>query len=89
MSSNKFIITYSSGLGSHVEVCDAQSIEEFANRHFGSVDYKEHGITVEMEPLETPAADAFNGIPVPNATSPLEGDDQPQPDQEDDEADDQ
>lgn len=43
-----FKVNYPNGKDSYVETCDAQTIEEFANRHFGSVDYAEHGITVEI-----------------------------------------
>ena len=74
-TSNKFTITYPSGLGQHVEVCDAQSVKEFANRHFGSVDYADQGVTVEMEPYEPEAA--------AEATPVMEQDDPPSVDAED------
>lgn len=92
-TSSRFKITYPSGLGHHVEVCDAQTIEEFANRHFGSVDYKEQGVKVEMEPYvaeadEPEAAEEVQGIPsaVKSSVSPdqQDQDDDDQTDEEDD-----
>lgn len=45
---NIFKVTYPSGKGSYFEPCDAETIEEFCNRHFGSVDPAEHDITIEI-----------------------------------------
>lgn len=49
-----FKVTYPSK-ETYVETCDAETVEEFCNRHFGSVDYEEHGITVEI--VEEPEAE--------------------------------
>lgn len=46
----QFVITYPSGLIDREIVDDVDSVEGFVNRKFGSVDPKEHGIKVEMEP---------------------------------------
>lgn len=43
-----FKVTYPNGKGSYVETCDAENIDDFCNRHFGSVDYEANGITVEI-----------------------------------------
>lgn len=43
-----FKIDYPSGKDTYVETCDAKSIEEFVNRHFGSADWRGAGAKVSM-----------------------------------------
>lgn len=43
-----FKVVYPGGLTDHESVEDCDTVEAFANRKFGSVDYTEHGVTIEM-----------------------------------------
>lgn len=50
-----FIVTYPSGVEESEIVEECETVEQYANRKFGSVDYKEFGTSIRVEGDEEPA----------------------------------